>query len=297
MEIYLTGTDVSLAVNMNDRNGNPLDVASITYEVVNQSGASVIAVSALAGFVTSDAKALIVVPGVFNTIVEVPADSAITSKMIDTFNTREVRTVKLYCLLSSNNTITLTASYVLEHSDPLRVGINSFQALPYAELTVMDIPNTPGWDGASDQDKIGAMVAARNHICQLNFWLLNSNTNWGQDNLNFVPDGSYLSPYVSAGNNSMFIFNGNLALLTPLQYSHLPARFQMALRLGQVAEADSLLGGDPLSQRRQDGLLLESVGDVKQMFRAGKPIELPVSKRALRYLSAFVTMSKRIGRG
>ena len=295
MEIYLTGTDVSLTVPMNDRNGNALDVTSISYEVVNQNNLTLVSSTPLAGFTTSDANAAIVVPATFNIIAEVP--STITSNQIDTFNTREIRTVKLYCLLSSNNTITLTVSYVLEHSDPLRVGINSFQTLPLGELTAMDIPNITGWAGASDQDKISAMVAARNHICQLNFWLLNSNTNWGQDNLNFVPDGSYVSPYVSAGNNSMFIFNGNLGLLTPTQYAALPARFQTALRLAQVAEADSLLGGDPLAQRRQDGLLLESVGDVKQMFRAGKPLDLPVSKRSLRYLSAFVTMTKRIGRG
>jgi hypothetical protein len=297
MELYLAGTDVNLSVPLVDRNGNALTVDLISYRVVDQDGVEKVASIALDTYAPGDAYAAILVPAVKNIIAEVPADSAITSKQIDTFNTREARVAELSCTLASGNTIVINVTYGLEHQDPLRVGINSFQPLTKAELTAMDISNLTGWNAASDQDKIAAMITARNHICQLNFWLLNSNTNWGQDNMNYVPEGAYQTQYASAGANNMFVFNGNLGLLTPLQYGRLPERFKTALRLAQVAEADSILGGDPVELRRREGLLLESIGEVKQMFRTGKPLDLPVSKRALRYLSAFVTFSKRIGRG
>lgn len=296
MELYLTGTDVNLSVPLLDKNGNALTVNSITYRVVDQDGVELVPITALATFIAGSAAATVLILAAQNTIVEVPADAAITSKQIDTFNTREARIVEMQCLLSSGNTTILNAAYGLEHADPLRVGINSFQPLTKAELTALDISGLTGWAAASDQEKIAALITARAHIVQLNFWMLNSNSNWGQNSLSYVPEGGYVTPYASVGGNA-FIFNGNLSLLTPTQYGRLPERFKTALRLAQVAEADSILGGDPVELRRREGLLLESIGESKQMFRTGKPLDLPVSKRALRYLSAFVTMTKRIGRG
>lgn len=293
MEIYLAGTPVTLTVPMQDRNGNALTVASISYRVVDQAGLEVVPLTPLASFVATATEAIIEITADVNNIAPVPG--TINSNQIDAFAVRGVRTVELI-LNVGGNSVVLNKSYALEPTDPLVVGVNSFQNFPQAELTSLDIPNMPGWAGASDKEKIAAMVDARAHICQLNFWMLNSNINWGQDSLNYVPEGAYQSPYASGGNH-LFIFNGNLSLLTPLQFDRLPARFKAALRLAQVAEADSILGGDPVDVRRREGLLSEAIGEVRQQFRAGKPLDMPVSKRALRYLSQFVSFAKKIGRG
>lgn len=297
MELYASGTDVTMTVPIQDRFGNALDVSTISYEVTDMNDNVVVTPTALSSFVAGSPTASITVPAVVNQITDPPSANSITSAQIDEFNTRETRTIGLTCVLTNGNTVFLTASYGLEHPDPLIIGLNSFQTLPSAELTALDIVGLQAWGLASEQDKVAALINARQRICQLNFWLLNSNTNWGQDNLNYVPAGSYQTPYATAGMSNMFIFNGNLGLLTPLQYSNLPVRFRTALRYAQVAEADFLLGGDPHMQRRQEGLLLESIGETKQMYRAGRPIDLPISKDALRYISAFVTFAKRIGRG
>jgi hypothetical protein len=293
MEIYLAGTPVTLTVPLQDRSGNPINVTSINYRVVNQDGVEVVAQTALSAFAAGSPSAVIEIPSSVNTIVVVP--SPITSNQIDQFTPREVRTVELF-LNVAGNTVMIAKSFALEPADPLIVGINSFQTFSESELVALDIPNIDGWNAATEHDKMAALVDARARICQLNFWLLNSNINWGQDNLNFVPEGAYQSPYAAA-NNQLFMFNGNLSLLTPTQYNNLPIRFRAALRKAQVAEADAILGGDPVEARRREGLMLESIGEVKQMYRAGKPIDLPVSKRALQYLSQFVTFSKRVGRG
>jgi hypothetical protein len=172
----------------------------------------------------------------------------------------------------------LTKSYALEPTEALIVGINSFQTLPQAELTSLDVPNTPGWDAASDRERIAALVDARVRICQLSFSLSGS---LAQNNIGYgVSDGA-----------------GDLAALTPTQYVNLSVRLRVALAKAQLAEADAILGGDPAEIKRQEGITLDVVGESRQAYRQGKPLDLPISKRALRYLSKFISFSKTIGRG
>lgn len=296
MDIFLAGTPVSLAVPLQDRSGNVLDAASIEYRVTKQDGTEVVARTALADFTPSDSQAVVLLDATVNAIAAVP--SSITASQIDQFTAREVRTVELFVTLNeSGNTVMLAKSYALEPADALIVGINSFQTFPQAELVALDIPNLTGWGNASEHEKIAALVEARLRICNLNFWLLNSNVNWGQDSLNYVPEGAYQTPYATGSKSQMFMFNGNLSLLTPSQFAGLPVRFKAALYKAQVAEADSILGGDTVEQNRQAGVTLETIGEVKQMFRSSKPLDLGVNRRTMRYLSLFVTMGKRIGRG
>jgi hypothetical protein len=279
MEAYLAGTAVNLTVPLQDSDGNALNVASLSYRVVDQNEVEKVAITALTPFVAAAIVAVIPILAGVNTIAAIPLNSEITSDNLDSLNTREIRVVELRCLLASGNTVLVKASYAVESADTLLAGINSFQSLPQAELTAMNIPAIPGWVAASDREKVAAMIAARHNINKLRFAI-----EWGQGNINY---GTGLLGHFNTGDLSQF---------TPVEYDALPARLKAALRLAQVAESDALLGGDPVDVRRREGLLLESIGEVKQMFRSGKPIDLPVSKRALRYLSAFVSLSRRIGR-
>jgi len=279
MEVFLQGTDVTLKVPLVDKNGNALSVSTITYSVTDQ-----------AGTVLVPSQALTYTPGDTDASVTVPA----VSNALTAGSTRDMRMVSLLCVNALGNTVALSAAYAVALTDPMQVGINTFQSYSMAEFTSLAVPNTPGWDAANDTDRITALIEARSRICQLNFTQTNSNMFWGQDSLSFVPDGVYMTQYATQG--GMFLFNGNIAFLTPEQFVKLPARFLNALYLAQLAEADNILGGDPVEQKRQQGLMLETIGEVKQMFRQGKPLQLPVSRRALSYLSYFVTFSKTISR-
>lgn len=274
MNVYLAGTAVSLTVLLNDSGGNPLDVTALDCRIVDQDGAEVLARTPLESFVANDTEVLISVPAELN---DLPAGS-----------TRAARSVELYCTTTSG-VVVLQTAYMIEAVVTLTVGVNTFLTLAGAELTAMNLPNLTGWSNASDREKTSALVDARLHICQLRFTLLNA---WSQDSLNYVPEGSTPTPYVGQTR-----FAGDLSLLTATQYASLPTRFTDALKLAQVAEADAILGGYPVDVRRQEGLMLESIGEVKQMFRPGKPLDLPVCRRALRYLSSFVTFAKVVGRG
>ena len=280
LEVYLSGTEVVLTIDLADSAGNPLSVNAVDYRVVNQDGLDVVARQALSGFIAGDTSVTITVPANLNAVA--------------TGNTREIRTVNLYCDQDAG-TVLLTKSYAVEVTDPLTVGVNSFQSFPQAQLTALDIPNIDAFSNASDQMKIQALIEAREHLVQLNFNLLNSNANFGQDQLAYVPEGEFQSSYVAR--NSLFIFNGDLDVLNPTQYAELPDRFKRALRQAQVVEANAILGGEQMDAMRTAGIIEDAVGESRQKFRdRGVALRLPVCRRALGYLGAYVSFSKRIGR-
>lgn len=279
LDVYLNNTDVTVTVDLVDEMGNLLNVNSVDYRVVNQDNTVLVARVAASGFTAGDSQVAITVPQASNTM-------AATS-------TREVRSVELYCVTDAG-TIGFSKSYGLELMDPLKVGTNTFQNFAMAQLTAMDIPNLVAWHAAPEQEKVRALIDAREHIVQLNFNLLNSNVNFGQDSLNYVPEGSFQSAYVAQ--NSLFIFNGNLNLLDETQFNQLPDRFKKALRQAQVVEANAILGGDPDDAKRSAGIVEERIGESTVKFNQGAKLSLPVCKRALGYLSYYVTFAKRIGR-
>jgi hypothetical protein len=81
------------------------------------------------------------------------------------------------------------------------------------------------------------------------------------------------------------------------QFVALPVRFKRALMLAQVAEADTLLsGGSSFEELRREGLMSMTVGESKQFFQSGKPLNLPVSRRAIGYLKPYVSYTLRVGR-
>lgn len=280
VSVYLAGTAVKQSVSLVNEDGSIIPITSITYRVLNQDEQVLVNSSPATDFVIGSGEVTITVPPSVNQIAA--------------GNAREIRSVELTCV-SDSNTIVFASSYGIELPDPLVTGLNSFQNFALAQLTVLDIPNLPAWDSASENERVAALIDAREHIVQLNFSLLNSNINFGQDQLTFVPEGEYQSQYVAR--NGLFLFNGNLALLNPTQFLALPERFRKALRQAQVVEADNILGGGGIDFNRQLGMTENEIGETRQKYRDSMPLNLPVCTRAIRYLSYYVNFSKRIGRG
>lgn len=279
MDVFLAGTGVALDVPLTDNSGNAIAVTAVQYRVIDENGNELAPRQDLIGFVPEGAVATVPVTALMNTLA--------TGVM------RSLRQVELFCTVDGNTTL-LTAAFVVAQSEVLEVGVNSFQTYAQAQFTALSLPNIPAWDTASADERLAALIEARTHIVQLSFTQLNSNVNWGQDSLNYIPEGTYLTEFV--GDSNMFMFNGNLELLRPDQFAKLPTKFIDVLKKAQVAEANSILGGDSVDQKRRDGLVLDTIGESKQMFRSSKPLELPVCRRALGYLSYFISFAKRIGR-
>lgn len=279
LPVYLTSTEVKLTVDLTDGAGNAINANTAQYRVRNQDDVELVALTAVPDFIAGDPQAVITIPAIKN--------------VVGGENTREIRSVELICV-TDDFTVSINKSYAIELSTPLVTGVNSFQSYDQALLTALDMPKTDAWDSASEDEKVAALIDARRHIIQLNFNLLNSNVNFGQDSLQYVPEGSYESSYVAR--NSLFIFNGNLEILKADQFVKLPDRFKKSLRLAQVAEADHILGGNTMDSKRQSGIVEERIGESAQKYRDTKPIELPVCRRALSYLSYYVSFAKRVGR-
>ena len=64
----------------------------------------------------------------------------------------------------------------------------------------------------------------------------------------------------------------------------------------QLAEANDVLEVDSIAERRRQGLILETIGEVKQMFSSIIPAQMAVSSKAMSYLSRYLASGKKIGR-
>lgn len=275
MNQFLAGTDVKLSIPLIDADGNPLAVSAVAYRVTDAAGTELIAWANHASFVPDAPEVEITVPA---------ASNALAAGVV-----RDVRGVDLKCIIDTN-TVLINSAYVIHSGDVLVTGVNTFQTLPAARVNAQMMPDMGGWNQATDDERIAALIDARLHICQLNFAPLSNGRFWGQDSLNFIPEGSYEVSSVIPGG----MWAGDLSDLTPSQYNALPLIFRDRLKLAQLAEANFILGGDPLSTKRRAGIVLETVGESKMMFNSGKELQLPVCARAASYLSRFISFSKRI---
>lgn len=275
MEVFLAGVPVKSTIALADEFGNALTVDALEYSVSDQSGVVLVTRQPLAGFTAGQAQVEVITPASINTL------SAGTK--------RSMRRVVLHCTVAGS-VVDIVHRYVVQASDVLVPGVNSFQTFEDAMMTALDIPNLTGWENALDRERMAALVEARTRICTLNFSLMKANT-WGMNSLNYVPEGTFISPYAG-----LFNFSGDITWLPAESFLQLPPRFLEALRKAQVAEANAILGGDEIEAKRQAGLKEDTVGESKQVFREGKVLNMGVSKGAMRYLAMFLNNSLRTSR-
>lgn len=277
---YLQGTEVRLVIPLVDRDGNSLDASSISYIVSDETDAVVIAETPVTSYLAGQDVVTITIPAQYNTI----------DTMTNPGQYRGMRQVQVKAIVN-DNTISLMSYYAIAMTETLIVGVNSFQTLVQAELTAMEIPNLFGWATAFEADKIAAMAEARTHIASLTFRSPFDLTS-DPTNIDYVPAGVYPN-LPGAG---ILVFSGDISYLNPQQLAALPPRFQKALRQAQVAEADDILAGANTVSKRADGLILETIGTVKKMYRNSKPVHMSVCSRARSYLARYINISLKTGR-
>jgi len=277
MDMYLGGTDVTSHIVLADDFGNPLTVDTLDYEVVDQTGAAVVARAPIADFVAGTANVLIVVPSSANTLTPP--------------NVRESRRINLYCVVAGN-TLLITRLYAVEANAVLVTGENSFQTYDEAELLSLEIPNLNGWNASVYREKIAALMEARVRLCKMNYNIFNSNM-WSQDSMNFIPEGTRVTPW--AGGMG---YGGDISYIPPEVFATLPPRFLKALRLAQLAEANYITGiaNGQIVDKQAQGLVEDTVGESKQVFSRGMPLKQQVCREAARYLSTYITYNLRTAR-
>lgn len=274
MEKYLAGTPTTIIIPLADRYGNPVAATAVECEIVDGNGAVKVARAPL----TMNA-------GDTQVEVTVPADA----NGIADATPRELRTVKLYCTVNGGS-VTLSKSYVVEADALLIVGVNSFQTLEQAEMLAMGMMGLGDWDLMDDEEKVRAMIDSRIRICRLSFDLLDLTR--PQENVQYVPEGlHYRGTRIGSWN-----LRGELDELNAEQFNLLPQKFKTALCYAQLQDAADTLSPDPVTQKRAKGLILDTIGETKQMFSSARPVTSPVSRAAMAYLSEFVTTVMTTGR-
>lgn len=264
MQIFLSATEVKLTIPLQDESGNALAPTGVSYRVIDQDGVEKVPSTVVVDYALG------------NTEVEVTVPASINA----TLAPRELRVVEVQ-LSMSGNIVMLTEHYIVQAAEPLVPGVNSYQTLARALLNAASVATMSGWAAASTNERISALIEARDHINQLSFRVLGNGI--GQDHIGY----SFESTEITVG---------DLRFLTEEQFNRLPERFKRALELAQVVEADAILGGDITADKRKSGLMAETIGESKLMFQAGKPLDIPVCKRALGYLKPYVSFKLRAGR-
>ena len=239
MRAFLSGQDVTLTFSLQDDAGNPIEgISELSYRVVDQDENELVAKTVVPDYVPPDPEASITIAGSFNTVV--PGDPAPSPGFSPSPSYRQVRVVELY-VVNFEGTTKLTREYMIEAEEVLVEGINSFQSYAKALTVSFDLPNLPGWSGASKTERVTALIRARQNIGQLRF--------------RYVFDA-----YQNIVDNTLGV--ADLTLATPSQYKAFPVPFKEALRRAQILEADFLLGGDDVGDIRRNGLMSMTV--VKQ---------------------------------
>lgn len=263
---FLAGTDLTFAINLLNSSGAPISAVSVEYRVVDGiDGTVLLDWTVLSGF-TPGSVATVTVPAIHSTL---PVGV-----------NKGVRDIELRCTEASGAKQMAVKFYVIESPAGVLVrGVNSMVALAGAEMLAMEIPGLSGWLGANRDEKTAALLEGYRRLDKLRF------PHFGSDY--FDRSQIYSKPSLTS-----------LSDLSQTEILGLEPKLVLALSMAQVSEADFLMSSqsDPRSSARDNGLIMDQIGEVKQMYRDTKPIGvgLPVCRRTMSYLSGFTSFGVRV---
>lgn len=321
MNVFISGNVVESNIALNDDAGNPIaDVVAVTYRVIDSENNELVKPTV---YVPNgeDYPEETEEPAEPETPEEALADEPAqeepseepsepveeetisevivqTSEEVNTLKEETSRDIRIICLKAktkSGAVFSLEYAYGLTIADPLTVGVNSFMTYRQAQKMAMDMPKLNNWESMSQSQRISALLEAKQRICRLAF-------DFGQVQLDmtkqdYVVQAAGKPRCVQVG-EIFGVYGGSVKLedLSVEDFEALPTKFRTALMQAQLAEANDVLEVDSIAERRRQGLILETIGEVKQMFSSIIPAQMTVSSKAMSYLSRYLASGKKIGR-
>lgn len=268
MQRYVAETEVKVQINVAAELGT---ITALSYRVTDENDLEVVAKTALPLTALENGIATVTVAAEFNRLLGIPMG---------------YRNIEL-SVTGANGSSRTSAGYIIESENPLVEPINSFVGLSAAEFLASQFTDLLGWDNASRDQRINALIRAANALRQMTFAIPRSDDQEDEVFTTVVPEHYESSEY------SKFF---SIESLTAGEYVRLPQAFKTALKRAQVIEANFLLGGDPIEQVRSQGLMSQTVGESSQFYRATKPLQLLISRRAIAELRGYVVYTVRRGR-
>lgn len=264
MKRYAVGGAVKVTIPFLDFEGNPVTATALSYGVRDENGLEIVPLTALAAPAPSDTDVDITIAA--------PSNASAGARVV------------LLNIETAEGNFAQEMVYQLVATSAPVIPTESFQSYAQAMLLAASIPNLLGWSAASGADQIAAMREAYSRITQFNLVIPATDL-----------DGM---SYIVTDDLGPFRIPPTLwPVMTLERFMAYDQHFRLNLRKAQVVEADELLRGDTLGEKRRAGLMSESIGESSMMFRAGvRPVERPVSQAAFRYLGRYIEQSVRIGR-
>lgn len=158
-----------------------------------------------------------------------------------------------------------TEDFIIEATDTLIKGDNSFMDYFEAMLTAEEVSGIEFFKAASKEDQITALITAYQILCTMVY----------ADN---TGDHYDIGAYDAT----------RLDLLQPA--------FLRALRIAMILEANEMLDVNSIHYKRQDGLMSETIGESSMMFRPGNIQNFPVTRRSMNFLRNYVVIRARLHR-
>lgn len=179
--------------------------------------------------------------------------------------------------------------FVLVNARPLTFLANTFLTYPAALAQRTQFgPTLEGWDAVMDNTtRQSALIHAHENLCRVRYAVGYRGGNKPKDVAAF-------------GTGSDLIWDNqrkvSLRGITAEDFGALPVPFQRAVKRAQLVEANILLGGDIVGQKRKDGIISETIGESSTFFSSKPYLNLPFSRQAYEILKPYLIVSVRIGR-
>ena len=263
MVTYLSGTEVVFTQPMVNAQGVTIRPTACSVRVLDQDENELVAPAVIAVDESTDS-------------VDVTISDANNTLAVGV--TRGLRQLE-FTISDVDGTYHVSARYLLKGEHLLVIGDNSFQTYNQALVRAASMTDLGTWESSSEEKRIKALEEAYRTIAPINYRY--TRDNW--------QDYAYLSV------DDVFSVL-DLRELTKDEILQLPAEFLEALQFGQIAEANFVLGGSRIEDKRSIGLMSETIGESSNMFRTGKPLKLPMSEAAMRYLQGYINFTVRAGR-
>lgn len=278
MERFVSNSDVKIRYEVVDEVGT---LSQIVYRVVDENDVEKVPDTTLP------------MTAFVNGFVEISIDAAFNELAAGASS--GFRSVQIK-LTGSTGTRLATVSYVLESLSPIQEGENSFVTLPYAEFLAAQMPNMQGWEDADRSKRIQALLRAASNLKSIQFQLRDElafdiSDNRAYTRITKTPHGFDVENFHNGGVFRLDDPEVDLAAINDLD-----PNFLAAVKRAQVIEANFLLGGDVIEDLRRSGVSQNTVGQSEHIFRQSKPIDLPLSKRALNELRGYISYRLRVSR-
>jgi hypothetical protein len=280
IQSYPVNTDVTVRVTL----ATPDDVSAVSYVVMDELGNVLQAATPIVDYAVGDTTIEVTVPAALNLLPTTPPPPANGQFNDAKVPLRGMRVID-FLLTTSSGVITSRTRYSISTTNRLVELVNSFQSYDQALLESFSMPPQVGFEAATEDQRITALIEAFFRLTKFGYHakhptFIDNPPAGGWDD--FWPQ-DLLPPQF-------------WTVMTMDRWALYLDSFKLALRRAQIAEANAILQGDPVRDRRNSGILSETTGKSSMMFRAGKPINLGISLEALEYVKNFIQLRMTVTR-